>query len=40
MDDDALAERIAMLIYSRTQLVLADAEDLAWDVLDVIHPCD
>lgn len=28
------ADRIAKLIYDRTQLVQMDAEDLAWDILD------
>jgi hypothetical protein len=30
-------DRIAKLIYDRTQLVQMDAEDLAWDILDELE---
>ncbi|AGY37017.1 hypothetical protein FREDWARD_75 [Mycobacterium phage Fredward] len=37
MSEEELATEMAELIYKRTQLVHADAEDLAWDLLNLIE---
>ncbi|MBB3752518.1 hypothetical protein FHT44_005030 [Mycolicibacterium sp. BK634] len=36
MTDEDLAEKMSELIYNRTQLVEGDADDLAWDLLNMV----
>lgn len=40
MDKDSLADRLAKIIFDRTQLVQADAEDLAWDIMAEVEAFD
>ncbi|AER26455.1 hypothetical protein SEA_DANFORTH_77 [Mycobacterium phage Danforth] len=37
MSEEELAAEMAELVYKRTQLVYSDAEDLAWDLLNLIE---
>lgn len=36
-EKEIMAERVGDLIYNQTQLARSDAEDLAWDVLNLIE---
>lgn len=36
MDEDVMADKMAKMIYERTQMTQGDAEDLAWDLLALI----
>lgn len=35
-DDDELANEMAGLIYARSQMTQGDADDLAWDLMNLV----